>query len=224
MTRMEQEQLRDRALAAFKGLYGQAIGSGAVAEYIGQTGLDVLRGADMLADVADNYDSSVEYADNQIAKNMRDVARVHLADLGTRVFYTSHGGYDTHANEMPAHPKLMTELSGAIADFLDDLEEHDAADDVTVVVFTEFGRRMRDNGSGTDHGSGGGAYLFGKNIKGGLYSEYPSLDPADWEHGEDLKHTIDFRGIYGTLLEQVLDVDAKPIVKGEYEQIRPFAN
>ena len=156
----------------------------------------MLRGADMLADVADNYSSSVEYADNQIAKNMRDVARVHLADLGTRIFYTSHGGYDTHANEMPSHPKLMNDLSGAISDFLDDLEEHDAGDDVTVFVFTEFGRRMRDNGSGTDHGSGGGAYIFGKNVKGGLYSEYPSLDPAEWEHGEDLKHTIDFRGIY----------------------------
>ena len=61
-------------------------------------------------------------------------------------------------------------------------------------------------------------------MKGGLYSEYPSLDPAEWEHREDLKHTIDFRSIYSTLLEQVLDVEAKPVVKGEYEQIRPFAN
>ena len=97
-------------------------------------------------------------------------------------------------------------------------------DDVTILVFTEFGRRMRDNGSGTDHGSGGGAYMFGHNLRGGLYSEYPSLDPAHWEHGEDLQHTIDFRGIYGTVLEQWLEVDAKPIVKGEFEQIHPFVN
>ena len=125
---------------------------------------------------------------------------------------------------MLAHPGLMRDLSGAIADFMDDLEEHDAADDVAILVFTEFGRRMRDNGSGTDHGSGGGAFLIGKNVKGGFYSEYPSLDPSDWEHGEDLKHTIDYRGIYATLLEQWLGVESKPIVRGHYEQIDPFLN
>ena len=222
MKKMEQEQLRDKALQAFKDIYGQAIGSGVVAEYIGKTGLDVIRGADMLSEVAANYSSSVEYADNSIAKSLRDVARIHLSGLGTRIFYTNHGGYDTHANELPSHPKLMSDLSGAISDFLDDLEEHDASEDVAILVFTEFGRRMRDNGSGTDHGSGGGAFLFGKNVKGGLYSEYPSLDTAEWEHGEDLKHTIDFRGIYGTVLEQWLGLEARPIVKGEFEQISPF--
>ena len=222
MKRLEQEQLRDKALQAFKDIYGQAIGSGVVAEYIGKTGLDVLRGADMLSEVAENYNSTVEYADNSIAKSLRDVARIHLSGLGTRIFYTNHGGYDTHANEMPAHPKLISDLSGAISDFIDDLEEHEAADDVAILVFTEFGRRMRDNGSGTDHGSGGGAFLFGKNVKGGLYSDYPSLDPANWEHSEDLQHTIDFRGIYGTVLQQWLEIEAKPIVKGDFEQISPF--
>ena len=222
MNKIEQERLKERSLQAFKDIYGQAIGSGQVAEYIGKTGLDVLKGADLLADVASKYQSSIEYADNSIAKSLRDVARIHFADLGTRVFYTNHGGYDTHANEMPAHPKLLTDLSGAISDFMDDLEEHNAADDVSILVFTEFGRRLRDNGSGTDHGSGGGAFLIGKNVKGGLYSEYPSLNPNDWEHGEDLKHTIDFRGIYGTVLDQWLGLDARPIVKGEFEQIKPF--
>ena len=222
MNKIEQERLKERSLQAFKDIYGQAIGSGQVAEYIGKTGLDVLKGADLLADVASKYQSSIEYADNSIAKSLRDVARIHFADLGTRVFYTNHGGYDTHANEMPAHPKLLSDLSGAISDFMDDLEEHNAADDVSILVFTEFGRRMRDNGSGTDHGSGGGAFLIGKNVKGGLYSEYPSLNPNDWEHGEDLKHTIDFRGIYGTVLDQWLGLDARPIVKGEFEQIKPF--
>ena len=222
MNQIEKEQLRDKALQAFKDIYGQAIGSGVVAEYIGKTGLDVLKGADMLGDVASNYQSTVEYADNSIAKSLKDVARIHLNGLGTRVFYTNHGGYDTHANEMPSHTKIMAYLSGEIYDFLDYLEQHDESENVAILVFTEFGRRMRDNGSGTDHGSGGGAFLFGKNVKGGLYSEYPSLDPSDWEHGEDLKHTIDFRGIYGTVLEQWLDLDAKPIVKGEFEQIKPF--
>lgn len=222
MKQMEREELRDKAVEAFKSIYGQAIGTGPVMEYIGQTGLDVLKGADLLSDVAGQYESTVEYADNAIAKNLRDVVRIHLAGLGTRIFYTSHGGYDTHANEMPSHPKLMTDLSGAISDFLDDLQEHNAGDNIAVLVFTEFGRRMRDNGSGTDHGSGGGAFMFGNSVKGGLYSEYPSLNPKDWEHGEDLKHTIDFRGIYGTVLEQWLGIDARPIVKGDFEQISPF--
>jgi uncharacterized protein (DUF1501 family) len=222
MNRLERMTLRDKAIEAFQDIYSQAIGTGAVSEYIGKTGIDILKGADLLADVADRYESKVEYADNGIAKNLRNVARVHLANLGTRIFYTAHGGYDTHANEMPSHPKLMQDLSGAIASFLDDLEAHHAADNVLVLVFTEFGRRMRDNGSGTDHGSGGGAFIFGNRVEGGLYAEYPSLDPSDWEHGEDLKHTIDFRGIYGTVLEQWLGVEPEPIVKGQFEQIAPF--
>ena len=224
MNRLEKEALRGKALSAFKNIYDQAIGTGPVSEYIGKTGIDILKGADLLADVAGKYESTVEYADNVIAKNLRDVARIHLAGLGTRIFYTAHGGYDTHANEMPTHPKLLQDLSGAISDFFDDLEEHDAADDVTMLVFTEFGRRMRDNGSGTDHGSGGGAFLFGNQVNGGLYAEYPSLDPVDWEHGEDLKHTFDFRGVYGTVLEQWMGVEAKPIVKGRFEQLTPFKN
>ena len=222
MNRLEQTALRTKAIESFQNIYSQAIGTGVVADYIGQTGIDILKGADLLADVAGQYESTVEYADNVIAKNLRDVARIRLANLGTRVFYTAHGGYDTHANEMPTHPKLMQDLSGAIAAFLDDLEQHNAADNVAVLVFTEFGRRMRDNGSGTDHGTGGGAFIFGTNVEGGLYAEYPSLAPSDWEHGEDLKHTIDFRGIYGTVLEQWLGVEAKPIVKGQFEQITPF--
>ena len=222
MNRMEQEQLRDKSLEAFKSIYSQAIGTGPVNEYIGKTGIDILKGADLLSDVMDRYESTVEYSNNVIAKNLRDIARIHLAGLDTRIFYTSHGGYDNHSNQMVGHTRLMNELSGAIADFLDDLQEHDAGDGVTVLVFTEFGRRMPDNGSGTDHGSGGGAFLFGNSVNGGLYSEYPSLDPVDWELGEDMKHTIDFRGIYGTVLEQWLGIEARPIVKGDFEQIYPF--
>ena len=224
MTSIEEAERRDKALEMFKKMYAPAVGSGPVLEYLAQTGSDVHTGADILKQAPAMYESDVEYADNPIAKSLKDVARTHLAGLGTRIFYVNHGGYDHHANELKTHPQLMRELSGAMSDFFADLRAHDAADEVAMMVFTEFGRRMRDNGSGTDHGSGGGAYMFGKNVIGGLYSEYPSLAPADWEHGEDLQHTIDFRGVYATLLEQWLGVDAKPIVKGEYEQISPFAN
>ena len=222
MTPIEEEQHRMRSLEIFKGMYGPAIGSGVVMEYLAQTGLDVIKGSDELKKAPAMYKSDVEYADNPIAKSLKDVARVHLADLGTRVFYTQHGGYDTHANEVPTHPKLLTELSGAISDFFQDLRAHDDADEVVMLVFTEFGRRIKDNASGTDHGSGGGAFIIGDRVAGGLYSDYPSLDRDQWLHGEDLKHTIDFRGIYGTVLEQWMNIDPTPIVGGTYEQIHPF--
>ena len=223
MTGIEVDEQRDQALDIFKQMYGPAIGTGPVMEYLSRTGQDVLTGADMLKVAPERYESTIEYADNAIAKSLRDVARVHTADLGTRIFYTAHGGYDTHANEVPTHPKLVGDLSGAISDFFADLEEHEADDNVVMLVFTEFGRRVYDNGSGTDHGSGGGAFIIGKTVEGGLYAEYPSLNPSDWVNsGEDLPHTIDYRGIYGTILEQWLGVEAAPIVLDSYEQIHPF--
>ena len=203
-------------------MYSPGVGTGIVQDYLAQTGRDVLKGADMLADVPAGYSSEVEYASNAIAQSLRDVARVHTAGLGTRVFYTQHAGYDYHSHESEAHPKLLTELTEAINDFLQDLRNHDASEEVTILVFTEFGRRIRDNGSGTDHGSGGGAYIIGDRVEGGLYGEYPSIDPNDWLYGEDLKHTIDFRGIYGTVLDQWMNVDPTSIVGGTYEQINPY--
>ena len=223
MTGIAEDDQRAQALQIFKDMYGQAIGTGPVMEYLAQTGQDVLKGADQLKVAPQMYESTVEYADNPIAKSLRDVARVHLADLGTRIFYTSQGGYDVHANENPTQPKLLGDVSGAVMDFFQDLRDHDASDNVVMFVFTEFGRRIYDNGSGTDHGSGGGAFIIGDRVEGGLYSEYPSLEPGRWLNGEDLAHTIDFRGIYGTLLEQWMGVDAKRIVGGTYEQIKPFS-
>ena len=116
----------------------------------------------------------------------------------------------------------MTELSGAIMDFFDDLREHNASENVSMLIFTEFGRRMKDNGSGTDHGSGGGAFLIGDKVKGGLYAEYPSIEPADWLYGEDMEHTYDYRGLYATVLEQWLNLSAPEIVGGTYEQLPTY--
>ena len=222
MTGIEEEARRNLALDLFKKMYSPAVGTGPVMEYLAQTGSDVLTGADILKKAPESYTSEVEYADNPIAKSLKDVARVHLGGLGTRIFYTAHAGYDRHANELNTHPALLRDLSGAIMDFFQDLRDHDAADEVSMLVFTEFGRRMRDNGSGTDHGSGGGAFIIGENVKGGLYAEYPSLNPSDWLKGEDLDWKIDFRGIYGTMLDQWMGLDSVPIVDGQFEQIHPF--
>ena len=222
MSGIAAQQQREHALQIFKDMYGQAVGSGPVMDYLSRTGMDVLTGADLINVAPQQYESTVEYGDNPIAQSLRDVARVHTANLGTRIFYTQQGGYDTHANQLPTHPGLFRDLSRAVNDFFTDIEEHDADDNVVMLIFSEFGRRIYDNGSGTDHGSGGGAYLVGKPIAGGLYSEYPSLDRDKWEKGEDLAHTIDFRGIYGTVLEQWLGLEASPIVYGNFEQINPF--
>ena len=223
MTSIEQEQEREANLDLFRRMYTPAVGAGMVRDYLGRTGRDVLAGADVLAEVPGQYTSTVEWGTNPIASALRDVARVHTAGLGTRVFYTQHAGYDYHSHQPGAHDRLLGELSGALSDFLTDLRNHNASENVSVLVFTEFGRRIRDNGSGTDHGSGGGAYILGDRVQGGLYAEYPSVKQKDWLNGEDLKHTIDFRGIYGTMLEQWMGVEASPIVGGDFEQVRPFA-
>ncbi len=222
MTSVEVQEQRAEELNIFRRFYTPAIGSGATMNYLQQTGDDVLAGIGQLQTVAGKYESTVEYADNAIAKSLRDVARTHIAGLGTRIFYVQHAGYDHHAVEMPAHEKLLDELSCALRDFMDDLREHNASEEVVVYVFTEFGRRVQDNGSGTDHGSGGGAFIIGDQVEGGLYAEYPSLDPTTFANGEDLAHTIDFRGVYATLLEQWMGVDSVDIVNGKYEQLQPF--
>ena len=222
MSGIEVKEERERDLQIFQRMYTPAIGSGLVMDYLGSTGQSVLTGADMLAEAPRVYKSTVEYADNAIAKSLRDVARIHTAGLGTRIFYTNHAGYDHHAQEVPGHAKLLSELTVAIEDFMEDLREHNAADEVNILVFTEFGRRIKDNGSGTDHGTGGGAFLIGENVKGGLYSEYPSLAPADWVFGEDMDFTIDFRSIYSTVLNQWMGIDPVDIVGGSFEQFNPY--
>ena len=222
MTSVDNMKWRTAILDNFKDIYTQAIGTGPVSDFLGRTGNDILRSADLLKDVPSNYESTVEYAENPIAKSLRDVARIHTADMGTKVFYVQHGGYDTHADQGPNHPRLLTELTDALSDFMDDLREHNASENISILVFTEFGRRMRDNGSGTDHGAGGGAFLIGDTVKGGLYGDYPSLDPSEWQDGENLKFNVDFRSVYATALEQWLGVDSRPMVFGSYEQLKVY--
>ena len=209
---------RADALDMFVKMYGPMLGTGPVMDYIGQTGLDAMKGADILKTAPGKYRSTVEYADTSISRNLQGIAKVLLADLGARVFYTQHGGYDTHANQAPFHPKLLGDLSQAITDFYDDLREHDESDNVLIFVFTEFGRRVRDNGSGTDHGAGGVAFAIGDPVKGGMYSEYPSLRDGDLLEG-DLQFNVDFRGVYGSMAEQWLGLDAVPVVGGTFEQL-----
>ena len=190
---------------------------GDVLTYMGQTGLDAQKGADILRTVLGTYQSDVVYPDSRIAKSLKAVAQVKLANLGTRVFYTQHDSFDTHANELAVHGKLLREVSEAVAAFFADLRAHDAADDVIMLLWSEFGRRVKDNGGGTDHGAGGAAFLIGDPIKGGMYGEYPSLKEDDLIIG-NLSYTYDFRTVYSSILERWFEVEAKPIVNGSFEQ------
>ena len=103
--------------------------------------------------------------------------------------------------------------------FITDLRNLDISDNVTTLIYSEFGRRAQDNGSGTDHGAGGAAFVIGEHVKGGIYGEYPSLKMDGLDDDGNLAWAIDFRSIYSTLLERWLGLDAKPIVGGTYEQL-----
>ena len=214
---VQEKEQRAKMLTAFANMYGPAVGTGPVMEYLGQTGIDAMKGADMLKVAPRQYESTVEYASTPVARKLRDIAMIHTAGLGSRVFYTDHGSFDTHAAQATEHSRLWTEVSAAIADFWDDLREHDADDNVIMFLFSEFGRRVRDNGSGTDHGAAGVAFAIGPGVKGGMYSTYPETRAEALQQG-DLVPNLDFRGVYSTVLERWLGLDPVPIVNGQFEQ------
>lgn len=225
LTGIQGEDQRMEALEIFAKTYSPVIGSGPVNDYLSQTGLDALRGADILKTAAQKYASTVTYNRDLFAQWLKNIAQVHLADFGTRVLYTSlnPGTFDTHANQNISFPKLWGDVSNAVSTFYQDLKEHHANEEVVILMFTEFGRRVQENGSGTDHGSGGVAFVIGDAVQGGLYGEYPSLAPEKLDEG-DLQWNTDFRSAYATLLEQWLGLDSKSILRGSFEQLNFIKN
>jgi uncharacterized protein (DUF1501 family) len=213
---IQEQTQRLKVLDRFARMYSPVVGSG-VMEYLGTTGLDSLKGADILKVAPQQYASTVKYPDTPIARKLRGIAQVHLADLGSRIFYCDHGSFDTHASQNPGHGNLWTAVSEGLDAFMTDLRQHDHADNVIVLLFSEFGRRVHDNGSGTDHGAAGPVFVLGEKVQGGHYGEYPSLKAEDLVQG-DLNPNMDFRGVYSTILEKWLKLDPKPIVGGTFEQ------
>ncbi len=209
---------RAEALELFANMYSQAIGSGPVMDFLSRTGLDALKGADVLRTAPEKYSSDIEYGNNSFAKAMKGAAQVLTADIGTRIVYTQHGSFDVHTDGVALQASLWTDVATGINDLYSDLKAHNAGDDVLMFVFSEFGRRVRDNGNGTDHGSGGVAFMIGDSVKGGHYGEYPSLHADKLVEG-DLAFNNDFRGLYTEVLEDWLEIDAKPIVNGTYEKM-----
>jgi len=183
-------------------------------DFLQRTALDATISSDKILEIVGKSQSSSPYPAGKLADSLNLVARLIAGGMPTRVYYVSHGGYDTHSNQEGAHARLMAELGSALSAFTADLKSQGNFDRVLTMTFSEFGRRVAENASrGTDHGAAAPMFLLGGKIKPGLHGEAPSLEKL---HNGDLIHTVDFRNIYATILENWLQAPVKPILH------RPF--
>lgn len=173
--------------------------------------------AQALLSLTGSYINKVQYPNSAFARDLQLVAKLLAGGSGTRVFYVQLGGFDDHEKEKEQHAKLLKDLDDGVGAFYADLEQQGLADKVVSVAFSEFGRRVKENGSGgTDHGTAAPVLVWGGRVKGGLYGEYPSLTKLD---NGDLYYSVDFRSVYGTLLDQWLDGDSKEVLGGNFEKL-----
>ncbi|HCG91738.1 MAG TPA: hypothetical protein DEZ08_07890 [Dehalococcoidia bacterium] len=221
LTGIDGDAQRNDALDVFGRMYGPTIGSSYALDYIRSTGISALKGADILARAPLMYSSDLEYSASAVGKYLKNIAQTHLADFGSRVLYTTspYNGFDTHANQAQAHSGLWSDVSANVDTFISDIRSANKSENVTLFMFSEFGRRVTDNGSGTDHGAGSVAFAIGDHVKGGVYGEYPSLEQGDLLEGGNLSFSTDFRSIYTGIIEDWFGLDAKPIVGYEFEKV-----
>src|SRR5437588_6489302 len=181
--------------------------------------VQALAGSDELQRVAATYQTPVKYpANNGLANQLKMVAQVIAGNLGTRLFSVSMGGFDTHANQKVNQDKLFGQIGDAIDAFMQDLANMKMQDNVTIMTFSEFGRRVKQNGSnGTDHGTAEPMFVIGNKVQGGLYGTYPSL--SDLDNNGDLKCNADFRSVYAGLLKDVVGAESAPILGGSFDPI-----
>jgi uncharacterized protein (DUF1501 family) len=166
------------------------------------------------------YRERVEYPRNRLGGGLRDVAALIHGRLGTRVFSLKMEGFDTHAGQRGSHDSLMESLDTALSAFMDDLSNTPAGRDTLVLVFSEFGRRVTENGSrGTDHGKAGPMFVLGSSVKGGLYGKHPSLENLD---DGDLASTTDFRSVYGAIIEHWFKTPHEAVLGKKYPLLPLF--
>lgn len=151
---------------------------------------------------------------------MAAVSKLIDAGLPTQVYYVTHDGYDTHANQAEAHATLLQEFGDAVHAFSIDIQQRGHDQRTAVFAFSEFGRRVRENASrGTDHGTAAPVFIAGGGVNPGLWNPHPSL--TDLDQG-DLKHTVDYRQVYATLLDRWLNVDSSTILGKSYTNLDLF--
>ncbi len=187
--------------------------------YLQQTMMDTLVTERRVEAHLENYKTRVQYPATNLGQSLKRIAALIHADMETRVYYVSQGGYDTHARQLNTHTQLLTDLSESMAAFQKDLIANKRDDQVLTMTFSEFGRRPAENGSaGTDHGTSAPLFVMGRDIKGGLHGQSPDLniDPK-----EDPLFTTDFRGVYNTVLDKWLKADANEILGETFNPV-PF--
>ena len=199
------------------GMSNRHDGSMSNLDYLQRTAMDAEMSSHEIQNIVHKSTDGGSYPGSRLAGDLKLVARLIGGGLKTRIYYVSQGGYDTHANQQGTHDQLMTDLSQSISAFAADLKAQGNFDRVLLMTFSEFGRRVQENASGgTDHGVAGPMFVMGGKVKAGLYGKYPDL--TDLDHG-DLKHNVDFRSVYATVLEKWLKADSTAILKHKFDTL-----
>jgi uncharacterized protein (DUF1501 family) len=186
--------------------------------FLERVALDAQISSKTILELAARHKTTVRYDGTPIARNLNLVSRMIAGGMPTRVYYVSHGGFDTHNQQAGAHDRLLGQLDSALKSFFTDLKQQGNDQRVVVMTFSEFGRRVAENASaGTDHGKASCLFVAGPAVTGGLHGKHPSL--ANLSDG-DITHTVDFRSVYGTLLSDWLKApDIQPILGGEFPKL-----
>jgi uncharacterized protein (DUF1501 family) len=191
------------------------------AEFLRESIVTALDDSDILAAAANGYTPIGNYPNNGFGNSMKMVAQLTAVDVGTSIFYVSLGGFDTHSAQLPGQASLLATFDQAVDGLYQDMENIGKLGDVTVMTFSEFGRRVKQNGSdGTDHGVAAPMFVVGGGVNGGLYAQYPSM--TDLLNG-DLQMQVDFRSVYATVLQDWLNIPADGILGGSFPTLGLFA-
>jgi uncharacterized protein (DUF1501 family) len=173
-------------------------------DFVRKIANSVTEGSDEIQKALAKSKAEVSYSKTGLSKNLEWIARLIKGNLNSKVYYTSLNGFDTHDNQLAIHERKLNELNDAVFSFYQDLKQAKLLQNVTIVVFSEFGRRVKDNGSGTDHGTAAPMFVIGGNNKGTILGNNPDLSNLD---NGDLKHQVDFRSVYASLLQQKMSFD-----------------
>ncbi|MGA9419904.1 MAG: DUF1501 domain-containing protein, partial [Candidatus Cybelea sp.] len=175
---------------------------------------DAQRSSEELPKLVAGYTTKAAYPATGIGRSLALAAQIVGSNLGTKVIYVEHGSFDTHVNQKTTQNSLLTQLSNAIGAFYDDLAAHGNEGRVLTLTFSEFGRRIEENGSrGTDHGEASPLFLIGGAVKGGLYGTPPNLATTNMGN---VRYTVDFRNVYATVLERWLGRSSASVLNGEF--------
>jgi len=189
--------------------------------FLERVAMDARVSSAKILELAAKHRTKVNYEGTPISRSLNMVSRLIAGGMPTRVYYVSHGGFDTHNQQVNSHDRLLGQLDRALKSFFADLKEQGNDQRVVLMTFSEFGRRVAENASaGTDHGRASCLFLAGAGVKGGLFGKYPSL--TDLDQG-DLKHHVDFRSVYASVLEDWLKTSAKPVLRGDYPKLGVIA-